>query len=486
MSEQLRKNKSDGRKNRLLWLMVLAVLLIASVLVLVFMKRPVQDNDIPDAITYGELMQHDAAEVQSLTITRRGEAPWTIRRKNDGTLALAEDPAFNLEQGLAEQLLRAVAVISYDDILTEDKAEYIDQLEELGLAQPRLTLDIAYTDGQTVRLNIGMASPLEDETWSYMLVEGDDRLFAVDKGTVDMMSLDRETLHPVVQPVIHKSRMNRITFEYENGTQAAWQLMTDITDSDVDAAWYMTSPKRYPADAESISNLRSSIANLRVGAYVGQATDENLTKYGFARPRFVLTIHQAAGTVASSGTNGAASAVDYPESTVTITVGGSKSEYVDYVLVEDCIYTTGHFGIGALMDMDVTATLSRYPVTMALGKLKELHITAPDRDEHYILHRETVVGEDGTAQEQVTVTCNGQPFSWEAFEAAYLRLETVTVSGVLPQNASIGAVHTTYRFTASGGQTVAVSLAEFDAMHDAVVIDGSAVFYIIKNGMMFP
>ena len=78
---------------------------------------------------------------------------------------------------------------------------------------------------------------------------------------------------------------------------------------------------------------------------------------------------------------------------------------------------------------------------------------------------------------------NEEAFPYETFEAAYMRLENVTVSGTLPEGCFPEAPHTTFVFESEEGRVHTIALSELDPLHDVVTSDGYALFYIIKDGM---
>ena len=290
--------------------------------------------------------------------------------------------------------------------------------------------------------------------------------------------------------MIHKARINRLTLTSPDGV-IEWALRGDIADTDAADKWFITAPFSYPADTEAMDNLLANAADLRLGAYVGPATPENLTAYGFDAPRLTIAIHMAAGTIAATGADGAVQPTDYPESTVTLAIGSAKSDMVDYVLHGDCIYISSHFTVGVFMDYDVATTMSRYPVLTALGNLAALTIREGDALTEYALTRteqvaannDLITDEDGNPVYDVAVTCNGEAIDYTAFETAYNALTLVKVSGTLPANTTLpDAPHTVYTFTDVDGTVHTVELATFDVLHDAVIVDGHGAFYLIKGG----
>ena len=487
-----KKKTRAPRWGRWAWL-ALAVLLLAGCLAgYLLLMREDAPGPMEDAITYGEIMVHEEQDVQRIAVTLRSGESWAMVRQSDGSFLLEGETDWMVSQSKATSLLRLAAVISYDDILAEDAAAY--DMAEFGLNAP-LIASITYADGKTATMRIGSASGMADETWYYMTVEGDKRLFAVDKGTAEGLSVEKALLHPVTQPTLHKARMTEITFADGTGHPlAAWALQGEITDTDAAGSWLMTAPHRYPVDGEAMANLRSNLANIRLGAYEGKATPENLARCGFDQPRFVLTIRQAAGTTNATAEDGSIVPVDWPESTFTLTVGGAKNDNVDYVLVEDSIYLTSHYSLDVFMGMDALATISRFPVMVALANLERMAVATPAGTDEYIISQEPrhhddgsiALDENGEIIYDMAVAKNGQPASYAAFEAAYLRMETVRVSGILPDGwQQTEAAHTTFTLRTLAGSEHTIALTPFDALHDAVIVDGCALFYLIRGGMAF-
>ena len=485
----LHRRRPLRKRRRWLWLLTAVLLLAGSVTGYVLATR--LSSELPvSASTYGEIISHSEDDVTRIAVTLRGGNSWVAVRSGDG-FVLEDDPSFVVSDSRVTSLTRAAATISYDEIITEDTADYLDRLDEFGLEDPRVDATFTYSDGTTAHIRVGDTAFLDDDTWSYMLLDGDDRLLALDKGTVEDLMVERELLHTVVQPTIHKARIDAVTFTGSDGmVQAAWVLDGSITDDDSGSRWRLTAPCPYPADAESMDNLRDNLVNVRLGAYMGEATDANLERYGFLSPRFVLTIHMAAGLMNSTQEDGSVAQVEWPESTVTVTVGGAKNDNVDYVLYDGAIYLTSHYSMATFMNMDPLNTVSRYPVLIALEKLASMTCN----DVEYVLTRVEQLDEDGNIVKDddgntvydVTVTANGREISYDAFEAAYARLENVTVSGSLPESRALAETpHTSYVFVSESGRTHTVDLAPFDALHDAVYVDGYALFYLVRNGMTF-
>lgn len=487
--------KKKPRTLRRGWLLALVLVLLVGVWCAYgLLNRPETVVEEHDHDPSGILASYEAAQVARLGITLRNGDSWAAVQNPEGTLTLEDDPDWEVSAATAAKLLESASIIGYQEILTEDAAEYADRLADFGLETPRVVLDITYSDGARWVVRIGDALSLDENNAYYMTVEGDDRLFALDKGSAEDMMVERALLHPVTQPTLHKSRFDWITFaDGEGNVLAKWELQGEIGGNAQDR-WMLTAPVKYPAEGEAISNLQTNLENLRLGAYVGEATPENLAAYGFDTPRLVLTVHMAAGSIGTTGLDGVYTVTEWPEESFVLTIGGAKNANVDYVLVGEQIYISSHYSMEVLMGMDPTTTLSRYTVPVALGNLHQLTIRQAGAERVYTLSRteqvaennELVTDSQGNVVYDVGCTLNGEEVAYAAFESAYNELLKVTVSGVLPDGWAAGEEpHTVYVFEAVTGEKYTLELVKFDALHDVVVLDGHAVFYLIRDGMRF-
>lgn len=485
------------RKDRpwLRWMILaLAVLVLAGSLIAVRMlntKKPV--TALPVEVTDTTIARYDPADVTSITLAMRSGDGWTVTQDADGLLWAEGDDRFTVDTMTAAVLLDAACVVRFTEVLSDDPAEYTDRLADFGLAEPRAVVAVRYADGTCVTMRIGERAGSDEAPYYYMTVDGDDRLMTLDVGTKDDLVIERALLHAVEQPILHKARMDQITIALPD-EEYAWMLQGEITDGDAADRWQLTSPVRYPADGTAMENLRTNLANLRMGSYVAAASPETLTACGFDAPRMVLTVHQAAGSLGMTSAAGTYDIVDWPADEVTLTVGAAASDVLDYVLFNGSIYTTSHFLLDVFFEIRPASTLTRYPVLTAPDNLASLTVTQDGVTTAYVVTRteqvapnnELVYDADGHVVCDVTVTCNGEDMPWTAFEAAYNDLLLVTVSGTLPNHwAPTDPVHTAYRFETLTGITHTLELTRFDAFHDAVLVDGCAMFYLVKGGVQF-
>jgi len=438
-----------------------------------------------------DLYRYPPEAVRAITVHMTGEPSWTVEADAaTGHLMLTGEDGFLLSEAASDALREAAAIITCEQVISADPAEYTPHLADYGLADPERTATITFEGGAAYTLRIGSLAA-HTSAWYYMTADGDDRLFALSAGLVDDLFVSRESLWDVTQPTIHRARIDRITLRGSDGSiHAEWTLQGMIGQEDAAEQWRITAPFTYPANSTAITGLLANAANLRLGAYVGPATEENLAAYGFLPPRMTIELHMAAGAMTFTGMDGAVTVTDWPESTVTFTIGGARSDMVDYVLHEGSIYVSSHFTMGVFLDVTPESTMNRYPVLTALGNLAKLTIETGGSATTYVLTRtekvapnnDLVYDENGQLVWETTVTRNGEAFDFAAFEAAYTRLVAVSAAGEIPKGDVIAEVpHTIYAFTDVNGSVHTVALTSYGVLHDAVSVDGHQAFYIAKG-----
>ena len=484
MLQVKKKNRKKGNRKPLLLLMT-AIVIASGLFALTALRR---EEPVPARTdTRGSIVNRAPSEIAWLRITVRGREPWTAGRNGEGKLCVGGEDGWAMDQALGERIEDALANVVYEDILTENREEYQKRLAEFGLEDPMLTAEVRYTDGTGLTLRIGDESGLEDEDFRFMTVDGDDRLYAVAGSFAEDLMVEEELLHPVAQPDIQTARIDRITIrDGEERILAEWALEGNVTDTDAAANWKLTVPVVYPADQDQMNSLKKNAGNLRLGIYVGEATEENLRKYGLEQPERVIEIHMAAAATGQISESGALNVTEQPEETVRFVIGSRRNEMTEYCLADGAVYTVNRFTEAALTEVSPMDTLARYPVTTALENLSSLEVIREGGETVlYELTRTYAepAEEGGEGETETVCTRNGESIPYQVFEAAYERMLTVNVSGQLPENWEKRETRETYVFRTLSGRTERVELSGFDAMHDAVTVNGRTLFYLIRGGM---
>ena len=494
MQKVERKQKNRQRKP-LFWIFLCAVLLAAGVTAGILLKNKAAEEP-PQTYQHisGAISQRSADELKSLTVKQKGKEPWTAVREEDGSLRLQpEDESLPntwiVDDSIAGMLVDAAVNLTYEDIFTENRADWEPNAEDFGLKDPRVTAVFRYTDGTELTVYFGDSADPDGNAYYYMTVDGDDRLYAAAAGTVEDLNTERELLHPVHALEIRGALLDRITVKNGDGTvRQEWALQGQVEDQDAAENWLLTEPFIYPADYDAMKNLRDSAENLRLGIYIGNAEEEALKQCGLDEPSAIIELHMAAGSTGTVSDFGVYNVVDWEERAETLTIGKSRSEMVAYVRFGDEIYTISHFSVDVFTQTAPLSTIARYTVATPLNSLESVTVEKAGASSRYSLIRtdETAAPEQqdsGEGEVQYRCLKDGEEISYDAFSAAWERLLTVTVSGRLPSGWEPKEAHTKYTIRTVSGGSHTIELSDYDGMHDAVTLDGHTLFYLIKGGM---
>ena len=303
----------------------------------------------------GSLVIKNRSDLQSVTVTRKGGETWTVIRDEDGNLRVeGEDgDSWTVDELLEDRMADAAVNLVYEDILTEDPAEWRGSEAAFGLAEPGVTATIRYRDGEEMTIRIGNRVQIDEQVLYYMCADGDDRLFLLPQGVHDDLNMERAMLHPVKKPEIYQALLDRITIYGPDGEiRAEWALQGALTDRDAAENWMITAPFEYPADWEALLNMRETAA------------------CGLDQPRGRIELHMAEGNTGTVTDLGVYDVVEHEARTVVIEIGGQKSDLVDYVGFEGEIFSVNHFTLSAFTDVDPLSTAARYAVMMPLDSLE--------------------------------------------------------------------------------------------------------------------
>ena len=495
--QKVEKRKHQKRRpGRLIWILACAVVLTAGVTAgLLLRKTAEEESELPVVYRHqpvtGSIIDRNPDEVESLTITRRGEAPWTVVQTGSGTLRLKDEngktaDGWTVDEHIAKKLIDLASNLVYKDVFTEKREEWEPHAAVFGLEDPEIMAEVSFTDGTTVTVKVGNASdPTETDSY-YMSVVGDGRLYALDAGTAEDLKTEKELLHPVPELNIRGSLLDRITVKDGGGSvRTEWMLQGDIRDQDAAVNWLLTMPFTYAADYDQIKNLKQNAENLTLGAYIGENDLNTIRKCGLDNPAGIIEIHMAAGATGTVGMTGVYDVKENDERTEILTIGSSKSDMTAYVLYRDAVYSITRYSIDVFLKAKPMDTAARYVMITPLNSLTGVTVEKQGAETAVYTMTKNPVSEKSVSDENGGYTCtrNGEEILYSAFSAAWDRLLTVTVSGRLKTDYRLKEPHTRYTLNTVSGKTHTVELSDYDGMHDAVTIDGNTVFFLIKNGM---
>ena len=481
VERRMPRGRRIGRGKALAGMLAALVLLALGLIWLRQEQAPAGEG--PKGAAGVELIPAAAGPVTELTLKLRGEEAWRAVRREDGGYSLAEDGSWTMDPLLTDPLVESLQALEYEEVLTEEAAAYEDRLADFGLADPEVEVAWRTEDGTERRVRIGDAVTGSEGRLHYMLLDGDARLLGVSVGLVQTLRVEKALLHPVEQPEIRTALLDRITVTGTDGRIAAeWTLAGAVTDADAGTAWRVTAPFVYAADEDAIRGLKENAGKLVLGMYLGEATEDRLADYSLAGEGESLTLHFAAGSTGTVSEQGVYDVQDWEEETLFFRIGAPVGEVTRAVRFGKEIATMSLTSLNAFLTTDPMDTAARYPVLTPLDSLESLTVETETETVTYVL--EDPEGTDEKADgAQRRCLKNGTEISMDAFAAAYQRMLTVNCTGRLPEDAVCGPAHQKYAFRTVNGGMHTVELCTFDSMHDAVVVDGAALFYLIRGGM---
>jgi hypothetical protein len=241
-----------------------------------------------------------------------------------------------------------------------------------------------------------------------------------------------------------------------------------------------------------MDTLVSALEKLYLGRFVTNATAAAKAQYGFTPPGRVITLHQAAGDIAAANASGAYEVTHYPESTLTLAIGTAGDDYVDYVEVGGSIYLVSTISQPLLGNLKPENTLLLQPAAISMDTIQSLTVEQNGDSRTYTLRRservlpnnELATDEQGNVIKDTFVDLDGKEYGFSDFEAVIIGLQSVTVSGRLPEgfvpegNSSFKLI-----FTLLDGRTRTLETAPFDALQDALSVDGTCLYYLPKGAL---
>ena len=471
------KKKSLKRAPLLALIVLLAALIIAGGL-LVFAKqkqsKPYTIEDTP--LTSAVIKAAESADILSIQAYLKDENDYSLYNR-DGFLFL-NDAQTPIDTAMADSIFACFAPLAAQETLTDDITPHIDHLADFGLATPLMHLIITYSNGETLEIKIGDKAP--ENGHRYMLITGDDHLYLCTTALYDALYFDYRLFSRVGRFNMTPTRIDLVTVEKGDGEKLfEYQLAkgftytAELSDETVQNSFFLTYPIVYPADSEWITPILTALQDFVLGPKIAEDTPENRALYGLSEPEYILTVHQARGLENVPDAQGVIVREMAEESTNKIELGGEHNDTLRYLAFEGSIHWFNRYQIAFVYELKPLQTLQNKPLNVPLALLRSLRID----DDFYALS-----GDEANLQ----VTKNGEPYNAELFTSRYDTFIKTNVSGLLPTGFEPSEEITrTVTMELVTGEKRVITLTPFDALHNAVGIDGVYLHYLIKGGLTF-
>ena len=473
-----KKRRAVGKRGALLILLAAAALIGGGVFALKQMKTPAPEIQAAETVM---LLGRPMEEVSSVTVTPRDEKTYTLLWREDHFI-LAGHEADELRQIVTDELRISVAELPAESVLLGDLPGAGNvTAADFGMDPAWAEVEVAYADGTKETLRIGSVTPNEETPQRYCVKDGDPRLFTILEADSAAFSYREEALRAFTQPGLKGELLDRIEITGETEMALAY----------TSSGWLMESPYAYPAAIPRTDSLLSRVEGMRFEACLGGAEDVDLAALGLDEPALTVRMTQAASVITGETADGESVSFDVPEKTYTLLIGAETGKSGVYLIWEGKAYIASNFLLGFWKELRPRDYLLKAPVNFLLNDLDSVRFTSEKASGAYEIEMVESVTENNQIETdeygRVLYDCEvrraGETAKMDAekFTDWYVRLAALSADGDLPEGFEIAGESRAAVVLRNSRLTRTVAFYPCDALHDAMAVDGVALFYIQKS-----
>lgn len=407
-------------KNLIYFAGAVVILLGALFLVKGLLKDKTPDGDEPGQNLFFHTGSNE--DVMSVHVSNQKDT-YTVNQVSDGKWEIAELSEFEPNEDIYSYVVAVTANFEYYEMI----AENCDNLAEYGLDDPWASGEVAYRDGTTLAVNLGIEVP-NTEGHRYLCKQGENNVYIV---PLTVSKTFGYTLANFVSPVVLEPRESnyKISEMVLGGTARPDPIVVNPTK---------------PTRNEGISYYDYMIYSpclAPISVYEGEDL-AILPATGFTA-HSTLEIYPDAETIASYN-------LEEAEYTITYTIGSEtivlKFSWLDKELGQfacmleggDAIYLVYHES-AAWADSQLLDVAFKYVYYAKITQVKTLTFTTPKGT--YVFELSHSKDDEGNGI--LSVTCNGEPFedvqNFRNFFSvlSYVRWENTIDKGVDTSNPEV-------------------------------------------------
>ncbi len=478
--------KVPKKKGRQPWkkrtvLLALAACAIALGAAAWLLNRPQAAPFAPGTTEAVMLLDRPVDEVASLRVTpREGDKYTLVLKENSFVLMGHEDEPL---RGIVNEELR----ISAGDLPAE--SVLIDDLEhsasvkrwDFGLEPAWAAVEIIYQDGEKAELLIGDLTPNQETPQRYCVKTGDPRLFTLLTADSAAFGYRLEALRAFDQPSLNASLLDGVIISGDK----------EMTLRYTPSGWLMDAPWAYPVSLTRMDGLLEKITGMRFEACLGKTGDVDLKRYGLDEPALRIALLQAASVITGETAEGEQVSLSVPEKEYSLLLGDETGKSGVYLIWEDQVYLASNFLLGFWKEMNPRDYLLRAPVNFLINNLSRVTFSTPSSSVSYEVemvesiteNNQIATDEYGRVLYDCAVKRGGEQkeMDAQAFTDWYLRLAALSADGDLPDGFTPAGECRAAILLENESLTRRIEFYPYDALHDAMAVDGTALFYIQKS-----
>jgi hypothetical protein len=253
---------------------VLVLLALGGVLYWSNHHKPSEKSATLSSSAAPAILKIDQGSIDQLTLARKGSAPVALVKGSSGQWQITAPNAFRADQDAVSGVLSSLSNLNADRVV-EDKATNLNQY---GLDDPAVTLDITSRDHKEQKLLLGDDTPAGGDV--YAMLAGDPRVFTVasynktsiDKGLDDLRDKRMLSMEP--------DKVSRVAIE--KGAQS-------IEFARIKNGWQILKPEPMRADSFAVDEFVRSVADARMDLS-GEVNGHAAADFARAKPLATVTL----------------------------------------------------------------------------------------------------------------------------------------------------------------------------------------------------
>lgn len=471
------KKTRQPLKGRTVLLILLCCAALAGAGLYLLRSQPTVLPPVTDSETL-LLLSRPKEDISAIAVAPRDGMAYPLVRQGDTFVLLGQEDE-KLRAGILDDLLISLSELPAEITVLQSFSEGQSLLlSSFGLDPAQARITVTYTDGEKKELRVGNLAPNEETPQRYCMVSGSDALYTILEADSVPLLRDMASLRDFVQPSLDGSLLDRV----EITGQVEWAL--HYTPS----GWQMDAPFSYPLSIPRTDALLNKIESMGFAACLGKAEKLNLKDYGLDDPALTITLTQAATVITGETAAGEQVSVPVPETVYTLRIGSETGKSGVYVQWQDQVFTASNFLLGFWKELQPLDYLLQTPVNLLVNDLNEVRFTLDGSTHAYQVrmveqvteNNQIAVDEYGRVLYDCAVNRAGetQDMDAEAFLAWYTRLATLAGDGKLPDGWTPSGEPRAEITLVNDYLTRTVTLWPYDALHDAIAVDGVALYYI--------